>query len=39
MAAHWDTWFGMASQYAPFWDAPRHHVAADRPVRSNTDPE
>jgi len=39
MAAHWDTWFGMASQYVPFWDAPRHHVAADRPVRSNTDPE
>ncbi len=31
MAAHWDTWFGMASQYVPFWDAPRHHLAATRP--------
>jgi thioredoxin reductase len=39
MAAHWDTWFGMASQYVPFWDAPRRHVAADRPVRNKAAPE
>jgi len=39
MAAHWDTWFGMESQYAPFWDAPRHHVAAERPVRGKAVPE
>lgn len=39
MAAHWDTWFGMASQYVPFWDAPRHHLAATRPVRAKAPPK
>ncbi len=39
MAAHWDTWFGMAAQYVPFWDAPRHYKAATRPVRTKAPPK
>lgn len=30
MAAHWDTWFGMKSQYLPFWEVPPHYTAATR---------
>jgi len=39
MAAHWDTWFGMAAQYVPFWDAPRHYRAATRPIRGKAPSE
>jgi NADPH-dependent 2,4-dienoyl-CoA reductase/sulfur reductase-like enzyme len=31
MTQQWDTWFGMPSQYVPFWDAPAHYAVADRP--------
>jgi thioredoxin reductase len=31
MTRHWDTWFGMPSQYVPYWEAPRFYTAADRP--------
>ncbi|HEX7390844.1 MAG TPA: NAD(P)/FAD-dependent oxidoreductase [Acidiphilium sp.] len=31
-AAHWDTWFGMASQYQPFWDIHEPYTAAGRDV-------
>jgi len=30
LAAHWDTWFGMASQYAPYWDIREPYTAAGR---------
>jgi hypothetical protein len=30
MAEHWDTWFGMASQWRPFWDVPPRYTAATR---------
>lgn len=30
MTRHWDTWFGMPSQYVPYWDAPRFYTAANR---------
>jgi NADPH-dependent 2,4-dienoyl-CoA reductase/sulfur reductase-like enzyme len=30
MAEHWDTWFGMPSQYRPPWDVIRHYTAAAR---------
>ena len=30
MAAHWDSWFGMASQWVPFWRAPPQYTAAAR---------
>jgi thioredoxin reductase len=30
MAQHWDTWFGMASQYLPPWDVPDSYTAAGR---------
>lgn len=30
MAAHWDTWFGMKSQYQPYWEVPSHYTAAGR---------
>lgn len=29
-ATHWDTWFGMASQYQPFWDIRESYTAAGR---------
>lgn len=29
MAEHWDTWFGMPSQYVPYWEAPESYTAAD----------
>ncbi len=32
MTAHWDTWFGMKSQYVPWWDAPQHYTVAGRPA-------
>ncbi len=32
MRAHWDTWFGMYSQYVPFWDVPPRYTAAGRPM-------
>jgi hypothetical protein len=32
MTRHWDTWFGMPSQYVPYWDAPRFYTAAERPT-------
>ncbi len=32
MRRHWDTWFGMASQYVPFWDVPPGYTAAGRPA-------
>ncbi|MBW4022335.1 MAG: FAD-dependent oxidoreductase [Proteobacteria bacterium] len=31
MAQHWDTWFGMPSQYLPPWDLPETYTAASRP--------
>jgi thioredoxin reductase len=31
MARHWDTWFGMPSQYLPPWDLPETYTAAGRP--------
>ena len=31
MTAQWDTWFGMPSQYVPYWDAPTHYTVAGRP--------
>jgi hypothetical protein len=31
MARHWDTWFGMPSQYLPPWDLPETYTAATRP--------
>jgi thioredoxin reductase len=30
MTRHWDTWFGMPSQYVPWWDAPQYYTAAGR---------
>ncbi len=30
LTAHWDTWFGMKSQYVPFWEAPKHATVATR---------
>lgn len=30
IAAHWDVWFGMKSQYQSFWDLPEHYTAASR---------
>jgi NADPH-dependent 2,4-dienoyl-CoA reductase/sulfur reductase-like enzyme len=32
MTRHWDTWFGMPSQYVPWWDAPQHYTVAGRPA-------
>jgi hypothetical protein len=32
MTAYWDTWFGMKSQYVPWWDAPQHYTVAGRPA-------
>jgi thioredoxin reductase len=34
MAQHWDTWFGMPSQYLPPWDLPETYTAATRPLRN-----
>jgi thioredoxin reductase len=31
MAQHWDTWFGMPSQYRPPWDLPETYTAGTRP--------
>ncbi len=30
MAEHWDTWFGMPSQYVPYWDVPETYTAGER---------
>lgn len=30
MAAHWDTWFGMVSQYLPYWEVQEFYTAASR---------
>jgi hypothetical protein len=30
LEAHWDSWFGMASQWVPFWRAEAHYTAAGR---------
>ena len=30
MAQHWDTWFGMVSQYAPPWEVPARYTVAGR---------
>jgi thioredoxin reductase len=30
MAQHWDVWFGMPSQYVPFWEVPETYTAAER---------
>ena len=32
MAQHWDTWFGMASQYLPPWRVPHEYTVAGRPT-------
>lgn len=32
MRQHWDTWFGMYSQYVPFWDVAPSYTATDRPL-------
>jgi thioredoxin reductase len=31
MTQHWDTWFGMPSQYLPPWDVPETYTADARP--------
>lgn len=28
LAEHWDTWFGMAAQWRPFWEVPAHYTVA-----------
>ena len=28
LAEHWDTWFGMAAQWRPFWDVPAYYTVA-----------
>ena len=30
MGEHWDSWFGMPSQWVPFWRAPPTYTVADR---------
>jgi thioredoxin reductase len=30
MAEHWDTWFGMPSQYVPYWEVPDTYTAGER---------
>ena len=35
MAEHWDSWFGMASQWVPFWRAAGEYTAA---ARSSNEP-
>ncbi len=30
VAAHWDVWFGMKSQYQNFWSLPQHYTVAGR---------
>jgi thioredoxin reductase len=30
MAEHWDTWFGMPSQYVPYWEVPETYTAGER---------
>jgi thioredoxin reductase len=37
MTRHWDTWFGMPSQYVPYWDAPRFYTVAGRPTNRPPD--
>ena len=32
MRKHWDTWFGMYSQYVPFWEVAPAYTAASRPL-------
>jgi thioredoxin reductase len=32
MTEHWDSWFGMASQWVPFWQVPGQYTAAGREV-------
>jgi hypothetical protein len=32
MTRHWDTWFGMPSQYVPWWNAPQHYTVPGRPA-------
>ena len=32
MRQHWDTWFGMYSQYVPFWDVGPSYTASGRPL-------
>jgi thioredoxin reductase len=32
MTRHWDTWFGMPSQYVPWWNAPQQYTVAGRPA-------
>jgi NADPH-dependent 2,4-dienoyl-CoA reductase/sulfur reductase-like enzyme len=39
MAAHWDTWFGMRSQYVPFWRVKPHYTAATRDEAEETGSE
>ncbi len=39
MAAHWDTWFGMKSQYLPYWEVPAHYTAAGRDAPDQGDGE
>ena len=34
MSAHWDTWFGMAAQWRPFWNVPATYTAAERDLDS-----
>jgi thioredoxin reductase len=37
MTRHWDTWFGMPSQYVPYWHAPRFYTVAGRPTNPPPD--
>ena len=32
MRQHWDVWFGMYSQYVPFWEAAPRYTVAGRPL-------
>ena len=39
MRQHWDTWFGMYSQYVPFWEVAPSYTAAGRPMDQEVDSE
>jgi hypothetical protein len=30
LGRNWDTWFGMAPQWVPFWKVPAHYTVAGR---------
>ena len=34
LGEHWDSWFGMASQWVPFWKTPAQYTAASRELNT-----